>query len=76
MSRSIYYRLSKPLAVLVGFVLLSGCSGQENIPLKKVDFVIELPKDYKEKRKQFQKGPSSKIGHDPSGVNRSGMPPQ
>ena len=43
-----------PLALLVGGVLLSGCSGEENIPLKKVDFVLDAPpKDYKETRKAF-----------------------
>ena len=71
MPKSICSRLTKPLAALVGAALLSGCSGEENIPLKKVDFVIDVPKDFKETRKAFQKGPSSKIGHDPSGVNRN-----
>ena len=43
MSKSIWCRLSKPLAVLVGWrPLLSGCSGEENIPLKKVDFVLDI----------------------------------
>ncbi len=70
MSRSIYFRLSKPLAVLIGGVVLSGCSGEENIPLKKVDFVLDVPKDYKEKRKGFTAHGSAKIGHDPSGVNK------
>jgi hypothetical protein len=69
-SRSIRCRLLKPLAVLVGGVLLSGCSGEENIPLKKVDFVLDIPKDYKEQRKPFtaKKSSSARIGHDPSGV--------
>jgi len=60
---------------MVGGVLLSGCSGEENIPLKKVDFVLDTPKDFKDKRKGFRENPgsSAKIGHDPSGVNRSGM---
>jgi hypothetical protein len=71
-STSIWRRLSQPLAVLVVGVMLSGCSGEENIPLKKVDFVLDIPKDYKETRKGFQGGKnnSSKIGHDPSGVNK------
>jgi len=62
--------LSKPLALLVGGVLLSGCSGEENIPLKKVEMVLEVPKDFKETRKGFAAGKSnsSRIGHDPSGV--------
>ncbi len=77
MSKSIWCRLSKPLAVLVVGVLLSGCSGEENIPLKKLDpkvdsILAERPKDYKETRPAFlRKGGSSKIGHDPSGVSQS-----
>jgi hypothetical protein len=71
--RSIFRRLSKPLALLVGGVLLGGCSTQENIELKKVDFVLDAPpKDYKEKRKAFSgnfPGASSKIGHDPTGIS-------
>jgi hypothetical protein len=58
---------------MIGGVLLSGCNGEENIPLKKVDFVIDKPKeDYKEKRKGFTAAPgsSAKIGHDPSGVSK------
>jgi hypothetical protein len=75
LSKSILCRLSMPVALLVGGVLLSGCSGEENIPLKKVDFVLDTPKDFKETRKGFtaRKGSSAGIGHDPSGVNRSGM---
>lgn len=71
MSKSNWHRLSKPLALLVGGVLLGGCGG-ENIPLKKVDFVLDAPpKDYKETRKEFvRKGASSKIGRDPSGVSK------
>jgi len=59
-----------PLAVLVGGALICGCSGEENIPLKKVDFVLDAPpKDYKEKRQPFAKARgSAKIGHDPSGI--------
>jgi hypothetical protein len=65
--------LSTPLALLLGCSVLSGCSGEENIPLKKVDFVLDAPpKDYKETRPAFtRKGSSSKIGHDPSGVSQS-----
>ena len=81
MSNSIWCRLSKPLAVLLGcsvplgYSVLSGCSGEENIQLKKLDpkvdsIIGDLPKDYKETRPAFsRKGSSSKIGHDPSGVN-------
>jgi len=58
--------------VLVGGVLLSGCSSEENIPLKKVDFVLDTPKDFKETRKGYvqRQGTSGKIGHDPSGVSK------
>jgi hypothetical protein len=75
LSKSTWCRVSKPLTLLVGGILLSGCSGEENIPLKKVDFVLDTPKDFKETRKGFiaRKGSSAGIGHDPSGVNRSGM---
>jgi hypothetical protein len=71
---SVSCRLLKPFALLVGGALLSGCSGEENIPLKKVDFIqAPPPKDYKESRKGFgTRGLSSQIGHDPSGVNRTG----
>jgi hypothetical protein len=74
-SRSSWHRLSKPLAVLLGCIVLSGCSGEENIQLKKLDPKVDsilgdVPKDYKEKRPAFaRKGSSSKIGRDPSGVN-------
>jgi hypothetical protein len=72
---SVFRRLSMPLALLLGGVVLSGCSSEENIPLKKLDpkldAVLDLPgKDYKEKRKAFGvPGGSSKIGHDPTGVS-------
>jgi len=66
-------RVLRPLSVLVGGILLSGCSGEENIPLKKVDFVLDTPKDFKDQRKGFaaKEGSSAKIGHDPSGVSQS-----
>jgi hypothetical protein len=70
-SKLIWRRLSKPLALLVGGILMSGCSGEENIPLKKVDFVLDVPKDFKETRKEFiPKNSSAKIGHDPSGAHK------
>ena len=52
---------------------MSGCSGGDTIPLKKVDFVLdEPPKDYKEKRPEFsKKGASSRMKHDPSGINKN-----
>ena len=70
-SKSTWHQLLMPLAVLIGCVLLGGC-GEEKIPLKKVDFVLDAPpKDYKETRKEFsRKGASSKIGRDPSGVSK------
>lgn len=70
MSKSIWCRFSGPFAVMVGVALLGGCNSEENIPLKKVEFVLEVPKDYKETRKAFgpQKGSSAGIGHDPSGI--------
>jgi len=70
LSKSISRRMLTPLAMLVGLALLGGCSGEENIPLKKVDFVLDVPKDYKEKRKGFTPHGSAKIGHDPSGVHK------
>ena len=72
MSKSLWRRLSKPVGMLVGAALLWGCSGEEHIPLKKVDFVLDAPpKDYKETRKEFtRKGSSSRIKGDPSGINR------
>ena len=71
MSRSFRCRLLRPLTVMVGGVLLSGCSSEDTIPLKKVDFVLDTPKDFKETRKGSlpRKGNSSNIGHYPSGVN-------
>jgi hypothetical protein len=71
---SIFRRLSKPLALLIGGVLLSGCGAEENIPLKKLDPKLDSvldapPQDYKEKRKAFMPGSSAKIGHDPFGIS-------
>jgi hypothetical protein len=61
-----------PVGVLLGGMLLGGCSGEENIPLKKVDFVLDAPpKDYKETRPAFAKRGSAKIGRDPSGVSQA-----
>ena len=73
MSKSIRRLLLKPLAMLVGGVLLGGCSGEENIPLKKVDFVLDVPKDFKEQRKAFMptKGSSANMKKDPSGINQN-----
>jgi len=72
-SRSKRRRLPMPLAVLVGGVLMTGCSGEENIPLKKVEFVLDKPKDFKEERKQFQptKGSSAAMKRDPSGMGKN-----
>jgi hypothetical protein len=72
MPKSFRCRLPRVLSVLVGGVLLSGCGGEEKIALKKVDFVLDTPKDFKETRKAFVggKGSSKNIGHDPSGVSK------
>jgi hypothetical protein len=37
-----------------------------------VDFVLDIPKDYQEKRKEFLPGPgsSARMKHDPSGINK------
>jgi hypothetical protein len=71
MSKSIGWRLSGLLVALVGSMLLSGCGGEEKIPLKKVDFVIDVPKDFKETRKEFLPSPNSsaRMKGDPSGMN-------
>jgi len=71
---SVFHRLLKPLALLVGGVLFSGCSGEENIQLKKLDPKLDSvldapPEGYKEKRKAFMPGSSAKIGHDPFGIS-------
>jgi hypothetical protein len=54
-------------AMIVPF-LLFGCSGEENIPVKKPEFVIDVPKDPPKNTRNF-KGGSSKIQHDPSGMH-------
>jgi hypothetical protein len=71
--RSILSGLSAAIAILAGGIVLSGCSGEENIPLKKVDFVLDAPpKGYKESRSEFsEKGRSSKIGRDPFGISKA-----
>jgi len=77
---SVFRPISMPLALLVGSVLLSGCSGEENIPLKKLnpnsDSVLDAPpKDFKDKRKGFSTpGSSSKIGRDPTGISNVPAP--
>jgi hypothetical protein len=73
--KSTFRHLSKPLALLVGGVLLSGCSGEESIPLKKLDPKLDSvfdapPKDFIDKRKAFAPGSSSKIGRDPTGISQ------
>ena len=47
-------------------------AARRTIPLKKVDFVLDTPKDFKETRKGFVggKGSSKNIGRDPSGVSK------
>jgi len=56
-AKSIWCRCLKALAVAVGGILLSGCSGEETIPLKKPDFLLE---------------PSKKPGPDTQGDNVPG----
>jgi hypothetical protein len=65
--------LLRPLTVLVAGVLFCGCSGEENIPLKKVDSGLDIPKDFKETRKGFvgSGGSSARMKGDPSGVSQS-----
>jgi len=71
-SKSFRSRLLGVLTGFVGAVLIFGCSGEENIPLKKVDSVLDIPKDFQEKRKGFMahKGSSANMKRDPSGVNK------
>jgi len=65
-SKSIWCRFSKPLTLLVGGVLLSGCNtGEETIPMKKPDFLLEAPKQDAE-LKGKKPMPGSSAGMDPS----------
>jgi hypothetical protein len=72
-----FWRWSSQLTALVAVLVpfLAGCGNQETIQLKKVGYVIdaepskkreELPKNMQPKKGQS----SSRIGRDPSGVNR------
>jgi hypothetical protein len=57
--------------VLVVGVMPSGC-GQEDIPLKKVEYVLDVPKDAKDtehKGPKRTKGTSAAMKRDPSGMN-------
>ena len=51
MSKSIWCRFSRLPAVVLGGALLSGCGGEETIPLKKPDFLMEAPKEDSELKK-------------------------
>jgi len=70
--KSFPFRLLRPLTVLVAGALLCGCSGEESIPLKKVDSGLDIPKDFKETRKGFVggQGSSARMKGDPSGVSQ------
>ena len=57
MAKSIWCRCLKAFAVAVVGILMSGCSGEETIPLKKPDFLLE---------------PSKKPGPDTQGDNVEG----
>jgi hypothetical protein len=71
MSKSLWCRFSRPLAVLVTGALLSGCGGEEKIPLKKVEVMYDFPKNEKpDKAPKNRSGSSKGITRDPSGVNR------
>ena len=78
MSKSIWCQFSKPLAVLVTGILVSGCSSQEEIPLKKLDptkdAIFETPNNYKETRKMFAKKGSAKMIYNPSGEGHPNRP--
>jgi len=70
-------RLSALSLVLTSPVLLIGCSGSETIPLKKMDYQLELPapKKAEDQPKHLRppKGSSYGMTRDPSGM--SGGPP-
>jgi hypothetical protein len=72
MAMSILRRSYGPGFLLGGAFVLGGCSGEENIPLKKVDPVAEAPaKDAKDARPVVtHKGSSAKIGRDPVGISK------
>jgi hypothetical protein len=53
--------------LVVPILLLGGCTGEETIPLKKVDYVIEIKEPPKGSR--TMKGASSKMQRDPSGMH-------
>jgi len=56
-SNSTWWRFAKPLAVPIGAILFLGCGGEETIPLKKPDFLLE---------------PTTKQGPDTKGDNVPG----
>ena len=64
MSKSTSSRILKPLSIFYGGVLLSGCGGEETIPLKKPDFIIEVPKEDAE-LKRAKPVPGSSAGMKP-----------
>jgi hypothetical protein len=67
--------LAGPIVVLGAAVLFVGCSGEEHVPLKKVDFMYDV-KDKKledlPKNVQGGKGSSAGMKRDPSGMHPGG----
>ena len=72
MFRSILRQFVCHITVLGVAMLCLGCSGEEKIPLKKVDFMYELKEKKPEdlpKNVRGVKGSSAGIKHDPSGMH-------
>jgi hypothetical protein len=70
--KSIWIRFSMVLGALVVGVSVSGCGGEEKIPLAKLDPIVEVPpKKPSEIPRNVRggAGTSSKIGRDPSGMH-------
>ena len=75
MFRSILRKLAGPIVVVGAASPFVGCSGEEKIPLKKVDFMYDVKeKKLEEQPKHLQggKGTSSGMKHDPSGMHPGG----
>jgi len=75
MFRSMLRRLAGAIAVLAVAFLCLGCSGEEKIPLKKVDFMYEIkPKKPEDLPKNVRGMPGTSAGmkRDPSGMHPGG----
>lgn len=75
MFRSILRKLAGPIVVLGAAWLFVGCSGEENIPLKKVEFMYDIKEKKTEelpKNVQGGKGSSAGMKRDPSGMHPGG----